>query len=244
MYTLAAKVKQRLTCEAVSPQVDLRKLVCQANMLDALIDTLNAGTTSVSFDTLDNMAYAYASEDGDGGFDSDSDSGSECESEFESECESETELETEESISLAQVHATNFGYITNAFQSMHLHLDGYSENVEEVLSSESEDDEPHATMIEYEMGDDREALSLTRMVSQATKYMARDSYDAEHIDEPLDGDLPCLSNCSSNSSSEESLEDTEERGSTAHTVADPSTLATLAKAAHAFPLLHYSQPCS
>ncbi|KAH3665691.1 hypothetical protein OGAPHI_003879 [Ogataea philodendri] len=41
-YYLASKVKAKLTKEAVSHDVNLHRLVCQANLLDNLIDRLNA----------------------------------------------------------------------------------------------------------------------------------------------------------------------------------------------------------
>lgn len=43
-YLLASKVKSRLTKEAVKSNVNLRVLVCQANLLDNLIDYLNSST--------------------------------------------------------------------------------------------------------------------------------------------------------------------------------------------------------
>ncbi|ANZ77275.1 BA75_04632T0 [Komagataella pastoris] len=39
-YLLASKVKDKLTKEAVNPKTNLRLLVCQANLLDNLMDTL------------------------------------------------------------------------------------------------------------------------------------------------------------------------------------------------------------
>ncbi|CDK26371.1 unnamed protein product [Kuraishia capsulata CBS 1993] len=39
-YSLAAKAKSKLTKEAVNPNADLRYLVCQANLLDNLMDSI------------------------------------------------------------------------------------------------------------------------------------------------------------------------------------------------------------
>ncbi|GMF01511.1 unnamed protein product [Ambrosiozyma monospora] len=62
-YVLASKVKTRLTREAVKTDVNLHRLVCQANLLDNLIEYLNeqqtkkanasaAATTTVSFESI------------------------------------------------------------------------------------------------------------------------------------------------------------------------------------------------
>ncbi|VEU20582.1 DEKNAAC101455 [Brettanomyces naardenensis] len=47
-YLLASKVKSRLTKEAVKTDVDLHRLVCQANLLDSLIEDLNTRCSKVS----------------------------------------------------------------------------------------------------------------------------------------------------------------------------------------------------
>ncbi|ODV93893.1 hypothetical protein PACTADRAFT_4789 [Pachysolen tannophilus NRRL Y-2460] len=41
-YLLASKVKSKLTKEAINPNADLRILVCQANLLDNLMDSLSS----------------------------------------------------------------------------------------------------------------------------------------------------------------------------------------------------------
>ncbi|KAG7700643.1 hypothetical protein KL912_002338 [Ogataea haglerorum] len=55
-YYLASKVKAKLTREAVKNDINLHRLVCQANLLDNLIDKLNAAEESkgrtVSFDNI------------------------------------------------------------------------------------------------------------------------------------------------------------------------------------------------
>lgn len=47
-YLLASKVKSKLTQEAIKNDVDLHKLVCQANLLDTLIERLNSHGSSVT----------------------------------------------------------------------------------------------------------------------------------------------------------------------------------------------------
>ncbi|QPG75402.1 hypothetical protein FOA43_002756 [Brettanomyces nanus] len=59
-YALASKVKARLTKEAVKNDVNLNRLVCQANMLDSLIENLNEQykirknprAATISFDSI------------------------------------------------------------------------------------------------------------------------------------------------------------------------------------------------
>ncbi|GMF82824.1 unnamed protein product [[Candida] boidinii] len=53
-YLLASKVKSRLTKEAVKSNVNLRVLVCQANLLDNLIDYLNSSTDDSSSSSSSN----------------------------------------------------------------------------------------------------------------------------------------------------------------------------------------------
>lgn len=69
-YLLAAKVKAKLTEEAVKNDVDLHRLVCQANLLDNLIENLNVyetnkgcsgaveeQATAVSYNSIDSNPY-------------------------------------------------------------------------------------------------------------------------------------------------------------------------------------------
>lgn len=69
-YLLASKVKSKLTKEAVKHDVNLHKLVCQANLLDTLIENLNIyessnntnnnnnnKTATVSYDTIYSSPY-------------------------------------------------------------------------------------------------------------------------------------------------------------------------------------------
>lgn len=48
-YLLASKVKAKLTKEALNPDANLRKLVCNANMLDSLMESINKQPQKVSF---------------------------------------------------------------------------------------------------------------------------------------------------------------------------------------------------
>ncbi|ODV87633.1 hypothetical protein CANARDRAFT_173570 [[Candida] arabinofermentans NRRL YB-2248] len=50
-YMLASKVKTKLTKEAVRSDVNLHRLVCQANLLDNLIEKLNQESASTMHDT-------------------------------------------------------------------------------------------------------------------------------------------------------------------------------------------------
>lgn len=69
-YLLASKVKAKLTQEAVRNDVDLHRLVCQANLLDNLIENLNhhessynsntssnPGKTNVCYDSINSNSY-------------------------------------------------------------------------------------------------------------------------------------------------------------------------------------------
>lgn len=62
-YLLASKVKTRLIKETVRTDVNLRRLVCQANMLDDMIDQLNTGRPMhVSFDSIPTESPKYTDE--------------------------------------------------------------------------------------------------------------------------------------------------------------------------------------
>ena len=68
-YLLASKVKAKLTQEAVRNDVDLHRLVCQANLLDNLIENLNhhessynnnsnnTGNTNVCYESINPNSY-------------------------------------------------------------------------------------------------------------------------------------------------------------------------------------------
>lgn len=210
-YHLAARVKHKLTNEAVSANIDLRKLVCQANLLDTLIDSLNATTTfGVSFENISSAnaaAALYASDESDFS-DSDSDSESDL-----SQIEDFEDEEDDINAHFNMAHATNFSYISNAIQTLNQHAAGYSENVEEVLSSDSESETELNNVIEYQDYDDDDdndncdddseldMMSLTRMVSN-TNQLKRVHSDENSADYHTDDDEEedALSNCSSASS--------------------------------------------
>lgn len=69
-YLLASKVKAKLTQEAVRNDVDLHRLVCQANLLDNLIENLNhhessynnnnsntTGNTNICYESINSNSY-------------------------------------------------------------------------------------------------------------------------------------------------------------------------------------------
>lgn len=86
-YFLASRVKARLTKEATQNDVNLHRLVCQANMLDSLIEEINAKNRAVgkagrtvSFESIE-IAPEKVSEDdlNDGEYDDDDDLDDYCE---------------------------------------------------------------------------------------------------------------------------------------------------------------------
>lgn len=202
-YTLAARVKHKLTNEAVSTNVDLRKLVCQANLLDTLIETLNSKMGNVSFDSIcSHDMFHHTSDDSD--FD---------ESESMSDYTDDSDLsEDEEDLDdivehFGTEHQTQFSYISSSINLLNIHAGEYSENVEEVLSSDSETgSESEDNLIEYEDYDQTHGISLSRMVSNACGLHREDTNetkDDDDQDQESDEDLLSLSNCSSLSSVED-----------------------------------------
>lgn len=84
-YSLAATVKTRLTAEAVKGNCSLHRLVCQANLLDSLIDSLNTDSNSVTFESLATPEYSDSES-------SDSSEGEEDDVEDDDEYRYETEV--------------------------------------------------------------------------------------------------------------------------------------------------------
>lgn len=224
---LASKVKTKLTQEAVKTDVNLRRLVCQANLLDQLIESLNQRENysgSICFDSISyhetpavnvtnieaktsrvaneseqkqSNSVYYTSDDSD--FDSD-DSNSEEEADYNDDAEETSD------VSLVE-HDYHYNYLSHALQNLNIHESEYMESIEEALSSESEDecDSNDCCMLGLVRVNSacQKSSHFTNVIDESSDEENDNDLPENDNDDTHSADLPSLSNCSSMCSMDE-----------------------------------------
>ena len=185
-YILASKVKAKLTKEAVKNDVDLHRLVCQANLLDNLIDDLNhfesgSSEKGFSYDTINPNTYplldhlslnfnassmidAHTYDDD---FD-DSDSASDTESEDENSSEDEVEVVNEHIIDCElelDAYADETAHIHNSSPNVY-----YTSDDSEFESDHEEESDLHSSQSihQYHIAHEKLTMGLQRLNIEST----------------------------------------------------------------------------
>lgn len=215
-YLLASKVKQKLTKEAVNPNANLRILVCQANLLDNLMESLQHKKPLPQFPKISISNVHILEEEIEDEFEEEEEedsslSSSDDEDDYEDEYEIRTyhenspanvttteilvddDSDDEDEFELEQYNGSSYGIrITTSHSDEELDNEDDDEDYYESESSLYSDEEHHLF---------EETLSSYSEESQLTEKQKNFKLVS------IESDLPLLSHCSSISSEESVDED-------------------------------------